>query len=475
MAVGIVSYDVYIPRYRLDRRLIRQAVGWVGPYVLPGEKAVANYDEDPVTMAHAAAFSCLSGKRPPEALLFASTTNPLREGEAGAIIGTALGLGPEVRTVDISNSLKGGTQALLIGLDMVKAGVKGVLVCAADMRLGRPGGLLEMFFGDAGACFLLGDTGLLAEFMGHYSLSYEFIDYRRLPEDRFVNAVEERFIREEGYGPFVIEAIEGLFKKYGVSAKDFAKVGYPCLNLAQYQAIARRLGLEPSQLESPLLEQVGEAGCASPLLILALMLDKAKPGDDLLVVGYGNGAQALWFRVTELTEGRGGKVERALKRKRALTSYERYLAFRGILPVEVELLGDVPATQAPLLWRERKTVLGLWGSRCKRCGTPQYPPQKVCVNPDCRAIGEMEEYWFADKPAKLFTYTADNMAETLNPPLIYGFVDFEGGGRFVFELTDCELDEVRIGMPLRMSLRRKFEDRSKGLVGYFWKAVPIFD
>lgn len=68
------------------------------------------------------------------------------------------------------------------------------------------------------------------------------------------------------------------------------------------------------------------------------------------------------------------------------------------------------------------------------------------------------------------------MAETSNLTLIiYGFVDFEGGGRFVFELTDCELDEVKMGTFLTVSLRRKFEDRPKGLVGCSWKAVPVFD
>lgn len=73
---------------------------------------------------------------------------------------------------------------------MGRTGTKGVLVCAADMRLGKPGGLLEIAFGDVGVSFLLGDSGLLAEFMGHYSLIYEFKGHRRLPGVWFVNAVE---------------------------------------------------------------------------------------------------------------------------------------------------------------------------------------------------------------------------------------------------------------------------------------------
>jgi len=213
MGVGITSYGVYIPRYRLERKKIQEAIGWASPYFIPGEKAVANYDEDSVTMAHAASLLCTEGKKEVEVLYFASTTNPLGEGEAASIIMTALGLEPSVRTADFSNSLKAGTSALLSAFDAVKAGAKGALVCAADMRLGKPGSLLEMLFGDGGAAFRIGQEGVVAELKGHFSLSCDFPDYRRLWDDQFVKAAEERFIREEGYGKLIVQAIEGILKK----------------------------------------------------------------------------------------------------------------------------------------------------------------------------------------------------------------------------------------------------------------------
>ncbi|MCP4577249.1 MAG: hypothetical protein GY846_13310 [Deltaproteobacteria bacterium] len=58
---GIVSYGAYIPRYRIDRKLIYKAMGWLNPATfMPGEKAVANYDEDSLTMAVAAGIDCLT-------------------------------------------------------------------------------------------------------------------------------------------------------------------------------------------------------------------------------------------------------------------------------------------------------------------------------------------------------------------------------------------------------------------------------
>ena len=42
---GIVSYGAYIPKYRIDRKLIYKAMGWLNPATfMPGEKVVANYE-----------------------------------------------------------------------------------------------------------------------------------------------------------------------------------------------------------------------------------------------------------------------------------------------------------------------------------------------------------------------------------------------------------------------------------------------
>ena len=117
-------------------------------------------------------------------------------------------------------------------------------------------------------------------------------------------------------------------------------------------------------------------------------------------------------------------------------------------------------------------VLGLCGSKCRRCGTPQYPRQVVCANPSCGAVGEMDVYRFSDKKGQLFTYTGDTLAPSPSPPAIYGVVTFEGGGRYTFDLTDSDLDALEVGMRVEMSFRRKYRDPNRGIHGYFWKATP---
>ena len=78
--VGITSYGGYIPWYRINRMTIYGAIGsWLNPAsLLPGEKAVANWDEDSVSMAVNAAIDCLTDaeREKIDGLYFATTTSP---------------------------------------------------------------------------------------------------------------------------------------------------------------------------------------------------------------------------------------------------------------------------------------------------------------------------------------------------------------------------------------------------------------
>ena len=116
--VGICSYGGYIPRYRLKRTAVYQAVGWMNPRNIAnatGEKAVANFDEDSITMAVAAGLEALGGmdRSMAEGIYFASTTMPYKERLNAGIVSAALGLNDHIRAADFSGGLKAGTSALL--------------------------------------------------------------------------------------------------------------------------------------------------------------------------------------------------------------------------------------------------------------------------------------------------------------------------------------------------------------------------
>jgi len=213
---GIMSYGAYIPFHRLSRAEIARA--W-GAAEAPGEKAVANYDEDSLTMAIAAARDCTRGIAPEsiEGLYFASTTSPYKEKQSAAMIATVLGLNREAFTMDFSGSLRGGTNAIRAAMDAVNSGsAKSVLVCASDVRLGYPTGGNEMAFGDGAAALLIGDTGVIAEIEGSYTLYNELQDVWRSDRDFFVRSGEDRFIQEVGYTRVATEAVSAALKKFNL-------------------------------------------------------------------------------------------------------------------------------------------------------------------------------------------------------------------------------------------------------------------
>ena len=475
---GIKSFGAYIPRYRINHNTIFSAVGFLGTFPPPGENAVANHDEDTLSMAVAAGSDCLDGLKREEVngLYLATTSQPYMLRQNSALVAAALDLENNIRTADFLGSNKSGTSALLSAFDAVKADTSNILVCASDCRVSKPGSSQEPLYGDGAAAILMGSDDIVASLEGSYSVSYDFPDRWRATSEKFEHSWEDRFIRDAGYTKMIPEAISGLLKKYNLAITDFTKIIFPDLYPREHAAIVKRLGADARQIQTSLLDKVGDTGSASPLMMLVSALEEAKPGDKILVASFGNGSDAMFFQVTEKIKNITGRrgVRKNLETKKELASYEKYLAFRNLAPVELGGRGEI-AFRTPMstLFRERETVLALCGSKCKKCGTPQYPRQRVCVNPDCGAVDQMEGYRFSDKRGVLFTYTGDNLAASIDPPAIYGLVDFDGGGRFWFDITDCDLDSVKVGMPVEMTFRRRYVDEGGGVYGYSWKAMPV--
>jgi len=464
---GIVSYGAYIPYWRLSRNLIRKG--------LKGEKAVSSFDEDSITMAVAAAIDCLRGieRRSVDGIFFASNTSPYREKQAAATIAMALDLRRDIRVADFGNSLRAGTSALRSAADAVKAGSAGqILVVAADCRLGEPESFWEQNCGDAAAALLVGSSELASEIEYDYSIYDEILDVWRSADDRYIRYSESRFVGTEGYIKLTREAISGLMEKYDLNVKDIAKAVL-ALPVARRQVeLAKSLKIDAkTQLQDSLLSDIGDSGAAYSLILLVSALEEAKPNDRILLASYGNGSDAMTFKITDKTktflERRG--IKGHISRKKMLTDYLTYLKWRGIVTTEKPpfALGQLAPTA---LWRERDQNIRLYGSVCNECGTVQYPPQKVCIR--CRTKGNVNPVRLSDKKSKLFTYSIDYGTWSPQIPSITCIINFEGGGRLKCLMTDWEsIDEVKVGMPLEMTFRKL--DFREGIHHYIWKAIPI--
>ena len=467
---GIVSYGAYIPIYRLSKETLNQVWGGGGK----GEKAVANADEDTLTMGVEAARDCLKGveESSVDALYFASTTPPFKEKQSASIMAAALDLHEDIITVDLTDSLRSGTLALRMALDAVNAGsAKKVLVVVSDCRIPPPNSAFEPLFGDGAAAFLIGKDGASIEIEGSYYLTSEFVDVWRMEYDKITRSWEDRYIREAGYYPHVQKAVSTLLKTHNLSPKDFAKAAFYAPDARLHRDMARRLGLDAkTQVQDPLFDKIGNTGAASALMTLVGALEDSKPGDKILLANYGDGADAHVLRVTDKIEKIKDRrsIKKNLESKLMLDNYGKYLKFRNLM--EFEHTPDYTIrTSLSQIWRDRKWVYRFHGHKCKKCGKIQFPMQKFCMY--CQADEKfLEEIPLSDKRGTLFTFSMDERAPVVDPPNVLAAVNLEGGGRFFSQMTDRDVNNIKVGMPMELTFRRIHD--ALGVHNYFWKCKP---
>jgi len=462
---------------------IVQNMAWYFPVIMAvaqGEKSVANWDEDSVSMAINAAYDCMSVKNRADlsGVFLASTTLPYSDRLNASIVATALNA-PEqdVMNADFSACLKSGTTATIAAIQAVKSGdSKNILVAAADLRRSKMGTMYEMFFGDGAAALLIGSDDVIAEFKGSYSINCDFVDHYRASDKAFDYGWEERWVRDEGYGKIIPEAISGFLKKSGMAITDFTKIIYPCYFTGTHRDIAKKLGIDPSKTQDNMHALCGDTGSAHSLAMFIAALENAQPGEKFLLCSFGQGCDVLCFEATDKIKSfKGPKgISGTLANKEILSNYQKYTKFRELIVADLGIRGETnPNTSLTTLWRNRSMILGIKGTKCKKCGTVQFPPTPVCVNPKCNAIGEFDEYEFADKMGKILMFTGDMLAPSVDPPAIYGLVGMDGGGRILIDFTDCDLNKVKVGQKAFLTFRKRQTDNLRGYTGYFWKAIPI--
>jgi len=470
---GITSFGAYIPFYRLAHKEIARA--W-GGRAGEGERAVANVDEDSITMAVEAVRDLLAGGegREVDSLMFATTTSPYAEKQASALIATAADLRNDIRTADYTNSLRSATTAVLAAADSVAAGsASNVIVTAADTRLAPPKSASERIFGDAASAISVGRDKVIANLIANHSTVDEMTDFWRKDDDRFVSGWEERFAITQGYQRVVRQTVSELFERSAIGPSEISKAIFYAPDPGTLASTAKSLGLKAEQVPDHLFSTVGNTGTAMPLLVLSSVLETANGGDKLLVIGYGSGCDALLLEVTDeirkarSVEGRKG-VTGHLASKGNLDTYERYAKFRELIDTDAARR-QAPSASAPLIWRRRDDIYRLHGYRCLSCGKIQYPRQRVCIT--CQTRDNFESVRLADKQATLFTFTVDFLNADPDPPSVMTVVDFEGGGRAYLMMTDRNPADVKIGQSVEMTFRRLYE--AEGFTNYYWKCRPL--
>jgi len=481
--VGISSIVGYLPRLRLSKKAVAQANSWIAPNLVgkgKGTRSMANWDEDSVTMS-VEAIRRILGKEDDrshvDSLFFASTTMPFVDRLNSGIIRAALTLEEKTECIDISSTLKSGTTALIQALDKVKSGNSNYsIVSASDKRKARSASSQELDFGDGAVAIAVDNKNLIAKYINSSSLSIDFIDHFRQPNEEFDYNWEERWIRDEGYLKIVPKAIEELFSKANVSGSDIDHFILPSVFPRVDQMIAKKCGINPENVANNLALSTGDTGSAHSLLMLANVLESSNPGEKVLISSFGGGSDVILFEVTDNIKNYKPEqtIESLLNSGVEENNYMKYLTFNDLVKWEKGMRGEQDRkTALTTLYRHNDAIMGLVGGKCTKTGTIQYPASPISVSPNSPDLNTQEPYKFAEKKAKILSWSADYLSFSVNPPNHYGVVDFEEGGRIMVDFTDVEKGDIDSGMNVKMVFRVKIVDEIRGFTRYFWKAIPV--
>ena len=470
-SAGIVSWGTYLPYWRLQRAAIAEVLG-SGPG--KGARAVASYDEDTTTLGvEAARRALVVGPPAPQDLLFSTPAPGYLDKTSATVVHAALGLDRDCGAYDFCGSPRSALGMLLMALQGSQA--RRTLAVAADLRTGLAGGAEERDAGDGGVAFLCGAEGAVAELIGRGASSDEFLDRWRVPGEMDSHVWEERF-GEEMYVPLAREAFADALKSAGLTESDVDHAIVSGLHARSVKAVTAGLGVAPGTVAPDLTSSVGNLGAAQAGLALADVLERARPGQVIVVLSLADGADALVLRTTEgLTGAQEARraagvpsVSDQVTSGRSDLTYAAFLTWRGQLHREPPRRPDPERPGAPIVRRSEGWKYAFAASTCTACGFRHMPPTRACLS--CKAIDQMHPERLADVGGTVATFTIDHLAHSLSPPVIGVIVDFDGGGRYRCELTDARADELSMGDRVQMTFRRIYT--AGGVHNYFWKARP---
>lgn len=384
-----------------------------------GVRRAANADEDTLTLAVEAAHRCLDDVEPLTfgGLFFASMTSPFRETPLSSVIATACDLPRDIVTADFAGSTRAGLAALTAAVRAVEGGVRRILVVAADCR--RDSG------SDGAVAAVVDAKGRLCRFLASAAVAEDFgFQSPAIPNDanrplRDLAEVVERVINEYGVGPDELAAL--------------AASGAPTEVLVRLTELA---GLDPEHhLVTAHEREVGALGSPEPLFRLAAALERTQPGERILVVANGQGAEASLFEAGEAAGTDLGLREVVERRTTVDASIDPIGS--PIWDRAGEPERDAAVDLAAIARNTR-----LYGTRCAACGGVQFPESDVCA-----ACGTREGL----EPAKL---GKRGRTATVDAATNRAVIDLESGGRIELGVTDGSATEMSDGARARITLRR---------------------
>ena len=312
--VGILTYGVYIPRYRITVREIARVWGANADDISGGlgvfEKSVPDLDEDTATIAVEAARYALARRAIDPATIGAvyvgSESHPYAVKPTACTVGEAIGATPYMTAADYEFACKAGTAAIQTCMGLVKSGmIPSGLAIGSDVAQGAPSDALEYTAAAGGAAYLIGDRDPIATIHHTCSFTTDTPDFWRR-EGQDYPRHGGRFTGDPGYFRHIQGAVRRMWEETGKSPRDYRYAVFHQPNAKFPQRVAGMLKFTQDQIRPGLVvPRLGNTYSGSSMIGLAATLDVAEPGDWIFVASFGSGAgsDAFDIEVTDAIEG----------------------------------------------------------------------------------------------------------------------------------------------------------------------------
>ncbi len=473
---GISAIGSYIPATRIERADIFQAHAWALPGLRGksrGRRSVANWDQDVVTMAVEAARVATAGAERDKIsqIAIASTSQPFRDRSAATIAASALNLPPSVFATDSASSRRAGTSALLQSLLGGQQGQH--LVAAADKRIVQAGSWAEISWGDGAAAVITDDQDPAAVLLGWHSRHDDCVDFY-WADGHMPYQGEERWIKDTALQAQVIPTVEQALANAKLSAGDidWAVLCEPVPG--SEKQLLRSLQLRNAQaVTERLLAEVGDLGTALPLAGLCMALENAAAGDHILVTGFGNGCDALVFKVNRPIDNAERSLAAQMATRRCI-GYTTFATNRKLIDLDYGPRAErVEKTSLSVHERLRRDVTAFIGGKLGPDKAVQFPKTAIASDQSFSSDSGYIDVCLAELTATIVSVTTDHLIYTPTPPFYFGLVEFDNGARLPMEFVNPPTAGFQVGDRVRMEFRIKSIDRERGYRHYFWKATSV--
>jgi uncharacterized OB-fold protein len=127
---------------------------------------------------------------------------------------------------------------------------------------------------------------------------------------------------------------------------------------------------------------------------------------------------------------------------------------------------------SPRYHREVPQRYRLEAGKCKNCGNVSFPPRLVC--PKCKS--KNFETVNLSREGKILTFTIIRVGPdkfSKETPYVVAIIELNDGVRLTAQVTDCDVDKIKIGDKVKLVFRKVQDEGLSGLHCYGYKAMLI--